>query len=204
MTHLNARVARIVAGLAVVSAFAVAPMAAQAALTGDAAVTGTLNAGVLSVTAPTITAFSATLTGIAQTKNTPVGTWNVTDATGSDRGYDVTVSATAPTVDADGAGAGAPAVIAGSTLKLYTTTAETGDNLNTKPVAQADAQLDVLADGGYAASTIQSAAAGTGQGPWDFAADADIAAGLEVVIPGTATPGAYASTLTYTTAQRAA
>ena len=73
-----------------------------------------------------------------------------------------------------------------------------GGNANTAPVAQAAQQLDV--DGTPAASTIQNAPAGTGQGPWSFAADTNPAAGLEVVIPGTANPGAYASTLTYTTA----
>ena len=67
MSNLNSRVARIVAGLAVVSAFAVAPMAAQAA---DTDVTGTLGAGSLTNTAPAITPFGATLTGIAQTANT--------------------------------------------------------------------------------------------------------------------------------------
>jgi len=201
MSHLNSRVARIVAGLAVVSAFAVAPMAAQAAPTDTTDANGTLTGGVLSVTAPDIDAFGVTLTGIVQTVNTEVDPWNLTDPTGSDDGYNVTVSAIAPTVDADGVGAGAAAVIAGSTLKLYTTDAQaSGGNTNTAPVAQADAQLDVLAAGGYTASTIQSAAVNTGQGPWDFARDAGAGSGLEVVIPGTATPGAYASTLTYTIA----
>ncbi len=198
MSNLNSRVARIVAGLAAVTAFAVAPMAAQA---DDTPVTGTLGAGLLENTAPAITPFGTTLTGIAQTENTEVGTWNVTDATGSDDGYSVTVSAIAPTVDADSAPGGtAPAVIAGSTMLLYTTAAEVGANLNTPPVPQADAQLDVVAAGGYVASTIQNAPTGTGQGPWDFAVDDDPDAGLQIVIPGTATPGAYASTLTYTTA----
>jgi hypothetical protein len=168
-------------------------MAAQAA---DTDATGTLSAGELTNTAPAITSFSATLTGLAQTKHTAVGTWGVTDATGSDAGYRVTVSATAPTVDAE--------VIAGSTLKLYTTTAQAvGGNLNTPPVAAVAQQLDVIPDGitGLTdASTIQAADAATGQGPWSFPADIDTASGLEVVIPGTARPGAYSSTLTYTTA----
>jgi hypothetical protein len=197
MSHLNSRVARVVAGLAVASAFAVVPMAAQAA---DTNATGTLSAGSLTNSAPAITPFEATLTGLAQAVNTPVGTWGVTDATGSNAGYSVTVSATAPTVDADGTGGvSSPVVIAGSTLKLYTTEAQAADgNANTAPVAAVAQQLDV--DGTPAASTIQNAPAGTGQGPWNFAADEDVAAGLEVVVPGTATPGAYSSTLTYTTA----
>jgi hypothetical protein len=194
MSHLNSRVARIVAGLAVASAFAVVPMAAQAA---DTDATGTLSAGLLTNTAPAITPFAATLTGLAQTKNTPVGTWGVTDARGNNAGYRVTVSASAPTVDAG--------VIEASTLKLYTTSAQAVDgNLNTPPVAAVAQQLDVIADGitGLTdASTIQTADAGTGQGPWSFAEDAGLASGLEVVLPGTATPGAYSSTLTYTTAE---
>ena len=91
MTHLNSRVARIVAGLAVVSAFAVAPMA-QAA---DTNATGTLSAGSLTNTAPAITAFSTALTGVNQTVNTAVGAWNVNDARGSNVGYNITVAATA-------------------------------------------------------------------------------------------------------------
>lgn len=193
---ISPKAARIVAGLAAVSAFAVAPVAAQAA---DTPVTGDLDAGTLTNLAPAITPFGATLTGIAQTINTPVGVWTVTDATGSDDGYSVTVSATAPTVDADSAvGGTVPAVIAGSTLKLYATSATpVSGNANTAPIAEVAQQLDV--DGTPAASTIQNAPAGTGQGPWSFPADAGAATGLEVVIPGTATPGAYASTLTYTT-----
>jgi hypothetical protein len=195
------RVTRIASGLAVVSALAVAPMAAQAA-NSDA--TGTLTAGALTNTAPGFTPFSATLTGLVQTKNTAVATWGVTDATGSNSGYSVTVSATAPTVDADGAGGADPTIIAGSTLKLYPTGAEAvSSNANTAPVAQAAQQLDV--DGTPTASTIQNAPAGSGQGPWSFPADTGATGhGLEVVIPGTATPGAYSSTLSYTTAAPAA
>ena len=68
---LTPRLTRAAAGLAVLSAFAV-PVAAQAA---DTDATGTLSAGTLTNTAPAFTPFSATLTGLAQTKNTPVGTW---------------------------------------------------------------------------------------------------------------------------------
>jgi hypothetical protein len=190
------RVTRAAAGWAAVSLLAAVPMVAQAA---DSAATGTLTGGSLTNTAPAFTAFSATLTGLAQTVHTPVGAWTVSDATGSDAGYSISVSATAPTVDADGAGGGAPAVIAGSTLKLHPTSAvPVGGNANVAPVAEAAQQLDV--DGSPTASTIQNAPAGSGQGPWSFPADADVAKGLEVVIPGTATPGDYSSTLTYTTA----
>jgi hypothetical protein len=47
-------------------------------------------------TAPAIDHFSATLTGRTQTVDAAVGPWSVTDATGSNTGYVVTVAATAP------------------------------------------------------------------------------------------------------------
>jgi len=202
LKFLSPRVTRVAAGLAAISAFAVAPMAAQAA-PSDA--TGTLTGGSLTNTAPAFTPFSTTLTGLAQTENTAVGTWDVADATGSDDGYSITVSATRPTVDADGVGGAAATVVVGSTLKLYpTTAAAVGGNTNTAPVAGAAQNLDVDGVGDPTASTIQNAPVGTGQGPWNFPEDAGAATGLEVVIPGNATPGAYLSTLTYTTAGPAA
>jgi hypothetical protein len=50
------------------------------------------------------------------------------------------------------------------------------------------------------AATIENAAAGTGHGEWDFAADAGSADSLAVLIPGDADAGSYSSTLTFTTA----
>jgi len=46
-------------------------------------------------------------------------------------------------------------------------------------------------------ATIENAAAGTGHGDWDFAADSGL---LAVVIPADASPGTYESTLAFTTA----
>ncbi|CAN5828402.1 hypothetical protein BH18ACT7_BH18ACT7_13100 [soil metagenome] len=184
MTHLNARVARIVAGLAVVSAFAVAPMAAQAA---DTDATGTLSAGSLTNTAPAITAFSTALTGVNQTVNTAVGAWNVNDARGSNAGYNITVAATAPTV-----GGSAPAAGTGGSLTMTSTTATAaaGNPAATGPVTSAAQLLSPTA------ATIANAAATTGQGQWNF----PTAGNLAVVIPGNASAGAYSSTLTYTSA----
>src|ERR1035441_2136037 len=103
MSFSNLRVLRVAAGLAVLSAFAVLPIAAQAA---ESNLEGTLSGGALSNTAPTITPFAATLSGVTQTITTKVGAWEVTDATGSNAGYSVTVAATAPTVGGSAAGAG--------------------------------------------------------------------------------------------------
>lgn len=51
------------------------------------------------------------------------------------------------------------------------------------------------------AATILSAPAGTGQGRWDFAADAPyLDKSLAVTIPGDASPGSYRVTLTFTIA----
>jgi hypothetical protein len=86
--HLSLR--RTAVWVGVVCAFAAASAAAQAATT---AATGTLTAGGLSVTAPSITPFTAILTGVTQTVNTQVGAWSLTDAVGDGAAYNVTVSA---------------------------------------------------------------------------------------------------------------
>jgi hypothetical protein len=95
MSLQRSRVLRIIAGPAVLTAFAVTPVAAEAAETG---LGGTLTGGALSNTAPTITPFAATLTGVTQTVQVEAGAWDVTDATGSNAGHSVTVTATDPTV----------------------------------------------------------------------------------------------------------
>jgi putative surface cell wall-binding protein len=188
MSFLTSRAARVAAGLAVVSAFAVAPIAAQAA---DTTATGTLTGGSLTNTAPAITPFSATLSGVNQTANSAVGGWSVTDATGTNAGYSVTVSATAPTVGGEAAGAGTGGTI---TLTPTTATAAAGNPAATGPVAGSAQLLSTTA------ATIDNAEATTGQGEWDFAADTGTTKNLAVVIPGDASAGTYSSTLTFTTA----
>jgi hypothetical protein len=179
MSHLNSRVARIVAGLAVVSAFAVAPMAAQAA---DTNVTGTLTGGSLTNTAPATIDFAATLAGVNQTVNAPVGPWSVNDSRGSNAGYRITLAASAPMV-----GGSAPNAGTGGSLTMTSTTA-TG--VGTGPVTEAPQLLSTTA------ATIATAALNTGQGLWSF----PTAGNLAVVVPANASAGAYTSTLTYTTA----
>jgi hypothetical protein len=182
MTHLNSRVARVVAGLAVVSAFAVAPMAAQAA---DTNVTGTLTGGSLTNTAPAIAPFTATLTGLTQTVGADVGAWSVNDARGNNAGYNITLAATVPTVGGVTAGVGTGGSM---TMGATTATAAAGNPAATGPVSSSQLLSTT-------AATIDAAAIGTGQGQWDFAPDP---ANLSIVIPGDASAGAYASTLTYT------
>lgn len=185
----NPRIVRVATGLLVASAFAVVPVAAQAAA-NDA--DGTLTPGVLSNTAPVITPFTAGLTGVSQTVDTAVGAWNVIDATGSNAGYSITVTATDPTVGGTVAGAGTGGSI---TLTPTAATAAVGNAALTGPVAEAAQALSPTA------VTIDNAAAGTGQGEWDFAADNGVGENnLAVVIPGDASAGDYSSTLTFTTA----
>jgi hypothetical protein len=167
-------------------------LARDGAVTMDTdAVTAPDCAGPLSNTAPVIAPFSATLTGLMQTVRTGVGAWSVTDATGSGEGYSVTVTATAPTVNGSEARAGTGGSL---TLTPRTATAAAGNSARTGPVARSPQVLDTTA------ATIQNAVAGTGQGEWDFAADAVNGAGLAVRIPGDAGAGVYSSTLTFTTA----
>lgn len=185
---LTPRLTRGVAGLAVLSAFVVAPVAAQAA---DTTATGTLTGGSLTNTAPTITAFGATLTGVNQTVTTDVAGWNINDATGSGKGYSVTVSATAPTVGGLAANAGT-----GGTMTLATgaATAASGNSATVAPETKAASH--VLTSSAF---TLVDALPGAGEGQWDFAAAAD---NLSVVVPGDASAGAYSSTLTYTSASK--
>ncbi len=195
MLFLNSRVSWLAAGVVAVSGFAVAPMAALGA---ETPLTGTLSAGLLSNTAPEITPFTATLSGVNQTRLTRVGSWSVTDATGSNAGYSVTVAASAPVVTVADNLDTRHVVYEGTggtlTLTPRTTTAAPGNPAGTGPVAQ-DPQLL-----GTTAATIQNALPGTGQGQWDSAADSTTHDSLAVVIPGDASAGDYSSTLTYTTA----
>jgi len=201
MSILTPRSTRVLAGFAVMSAFAVAPMGAQAA---DTNATGTLGAGSLTNTAPTITPFAATLTGIAQTRNTEVGSWTVTDASATNAGYAVTVAASAPLVTVpDGAdGDELPDVVSsgtGGAIELLPSAAQpVGGNANTAPDTKTVQVLSTTP------ATINEADPGEGQGPWSFTADTDDPTGalgsLHVLIPRDIHHGAYSRTLTFTTA----
>jgi hypothetical protein len=183
---------RIVAGLFVASAFAVAPVAAQADTTN---VTGTLTGGSLSVTAPVIAPFSAALTGVTQTVPTAVGAWNLSDATGNGAAYNVSVSAGAPSI-----GGTSIAASLGSTWLALTPTTATADAGNPAPATTHPVAIVGPLAIGATAVTIQNAAANTGAGQWDFAADSGVTQNLEVTIPGNAVTGDYSDTLTYTIA----
>jgi hypothetical protein len=168
------------------------------ALARDGAVTlinDTVNsaqcAGSLSNTAPPIAAFTAGLTGLNQTVRTTVGAWSVTDARGSNAGYSVTVAASAPTVNGSSAAAGTGGSL---TLTPTTATAASGNPSSTPPLP---APPQIL---GTTAATVENAPAGTGQGQWNFAADAGSVESLAALIPGDARAGSYSTTLTFTTA----
>jgi hypothetical protein len=189
---------RVIAGLVVATAFALAPVVAQAATTQAQ---GLLSAGDLTNTAPAITAFPTTLTGVTQTVNAAVGTWNVTDATGSNAGYTVTVGSSAPTDNSNALGTGtvlSPGTGGTITLTPTAATATTGNPTTTGPVdgAGATTSLTPIVVSGGGTPTVANAAVDTGQGSWDFAG----AGNLAVVIPGNASAGYYSSTLTYTSA----
>jgi hypothetical protein len=147
--------------------------------------------GPRSNTAPAIQPFDMMLTGLTQTVHTGVGAWSVTDPTGSDDGYSVTVSTGAPTVDGSNAKAGT-----GGSLS-FTPTAPTAAEGNAATDAFVVRPTQPLSGN---AATIVSAPAGTGQGRWNFTADAGDAESLAVTVPGDTSTGSYSSTLTFTTA----
>jgi hypothetical protein len=194
---ITPRVSRVIAGLVVASAFAAAPVAAQAATTQAQ---GLLTGGALTNSAPSIGSLDTALTGATQRVNAGVGGWNVTDATGSNAGYTVTVASSAPTDNSAADGSGtvlSPGTGGSMTLTPTAATASPGNPAPTGPVDGSGITTSlspVLVSSG--AATVANAAVSTGQGSWDFAA----AGNLDVVIPGDASAGYYTSTLTYTSA----
>jgi hypothetical protein len=196
MTKFNIpRGSRIITGLVVVSAFAAAPVAAQAATTP---LTGTLSGSALAFTVPTIAPFTASVSGVSQTVYSPLGTWSVTDNSGTGAGYSITVADSGLVANSAADGSGTTLSTGGASLSLTPTTATAADgNTNTGPVAEAAVTV------GTTASTIDNAPIGTGQGEWDFAADpvtTPATGSLAITIPGDAQAGYYSDTLTYTTA----
>jgi hypothetical protein len=189
---LNPRVARIAAGVAVVSGFAVVPMVAQADTT---VATGTIGAGALSEVAPAITPFTASLTGVSQSVGAAVGAWTLTDAVGNGAAYNVSVSAGAPAINGTSI-----AGSLGTTWLALTPTTATPAPLNPAPASTAPVPVAGPVALGATAATIENAAVNTGVGQWDFAADAGGVQSLAVTIPGDAQAGAYSDTLTYTIA----
>jgi len=150
----------------------------------------------LSNTAPAIAPFSATLTGASQTVHAAVGAWSVTDPSGTDAGYRVTVAAGAATVGGDEAAAGTGGSVA---LTTRDPVAAAGNPVTLGPIATEGPQaLTTIA------TTIATASLGEGQGIWNFRADAGIEKSLSFVIPADASAGAYRRTLTFTTAPPAA
>jgi hypothetical protein len=168
-------------------------LARDAAVTLDSqdTVTAPQCIGPLSNAAPAIAPFTARLTGLDQTVHTTLGAWSVTDARGTDAGYSVSVSASAPTVNGSPTAAGTGGSI---TLTPSTATAASGNSATTGPVAALAQPLSTTP------VTIDNAPAGTGQGEWDFAADTVGSPSLAIIIPGNVSAGTYSSTLTFTTA----
>jgi hypothetical protein len=183
---------RIALALGMLCVFAAPPVVAQADTT---TATGTLSAGGLSVAAPPITPFTATLTGVNQTVNTAVGAWNLTDAVGDGAAYNVSVAAGAPSIG----GTSIAGSLGGTWLALTPTTA-TVDASNPAPASTHPVAIAGSLAVGATAVTIENAAVNTGAGKWDFAGDTGGVRNLAVTIPGDAVPGAYSDTLTYTIA----
>ena len=80
------------------------------------------------------------------------------------------------------------------TLTPGTAVRASGNPAATGPIAEPPQRLSTIA------ATIANAAAGTGQGQWDFPADTGPTKSLAIVVPGDASAGDYSSTLTFTTA----
>jgi hypothetical protein len=188
---------RAVAGLALVSALAAAPAAQAAVVGGTADATGTLTGSDITTVAPSIDAFSAALTGVTHPEYANVNSWSVTDARGTNEGYNVTVSADAPTVDVDNAGAGAPSTAAAGTNPTVSLTTS-GDGTNTDGLTAGPTSPTGYQLLGTTAASVARAASDNGMGLWTF--DGTTATNeLKLMIPGDARAGTFATKLTFTT-----
>ena len=189
MTHLNSRVARIVAGLAVVTAFAVAPMAAQAADTDATGTTG--RAGELDEHRPDdrIAEHDAdrrladrrrrmSAPGASRTPGAPTS---------------ATTSPSPPPHRPSVSVAAAPVRAASLTLTKSTQPPCAGNSAPQGPTPSAGATM-VL---GASAASIAGAASDRRAGRVGVRGGCQPTAS-SVVIPGDAKAGAYSSTLTYT------
>ena len=105
--------------------------------------------------------------------------WSVTDATGTEKAYDVTVRASEPTINGQPAGS-----LATVTLGCPGAPAN-AEGVTDGPALVGSGPLSLSA----AAATLASAAPGAGMGEWTFSHGANNTA-LSVVIPADAPAGA--------------
>jgi hypothetical protein len=184
---------RVAASLAAAAAtLAVAP-AAHAA-TAD--VSGSITGSTLDITAPTIVAFTAPLTGFKTTGKASVGSWDVKDLRGTGKGWAVTVSAGVPKID------NVTTTDPKYTVRLLpadtpTNVDLTPDDAPTVATPAAQGSFDLLGPAAQVASAAEDA--NKGMGDWTFAQGAD---DLELGIPANAKVGAYTTTLTFTVASQ--
>ena len=156
-----------------------------------------LTAGALSFTAaPTADNFADTaLTGATQTITTNFNDWRVNDARGSGAGWNVTMQASQFSD-----GGTTPKTLPTGSLKLKAPVVSKVDVLNPAlpPVVTTSPAPPWTIDGGSAVKVV-SAAAGTGQGEWNFDhANLVASKDLELTVPANAAAATYTSTITST------
>jgi hypothetical protein len=186
LRHLARHLSPLRIALATAAVSLLAFPASAAADQDSTGVTGTLSAGSLITTAPSVSSFTDTLTGRAHTVTTDVGTWVVNDATGSGAGYNVTVEASTPKVDG--------VDLTGASVSLAAADAPTSpDGLGASEGPTNASGPFVLTSG---PQTVTSAAAGKGMGEWRFAQGAG---DLSLLMPADTPAGAFSTTLLFTT-----
>jgi WxL domain surface cell wall-binding len=159
---------------------AAAVMAAPASA-ATSTVTGTISAGTLSIVPSASAAFGLTLDGTNQTASYSVPT-TVTDATGSDSGWNLTITSTQFT-----AGSYALPANASSLTSVGNTCLSTCN-----PVTNSIGYPLAVPAAATAPTAVKffSAAAGTGAGKWTTTPT------ISVAVPGNTHAGSYTSTLT--------
>ncbi len=181
---MNSTKTRLAASMVVLGALVAVSSSAVAAPT-DATLTG----GALTSTAPLVGNFATVaLDGTAKTTTAAVGTFSVSDLTGTGAGWKVTAQGTRFTAPVGTLNAGKQ--LAANSLVLSAPTATANGTTSTGPVVAAPAPID----SGTAVS-IASAAAGTGMGTYDFTATT-----MTLSVPADAYAATYRSDVTITVA----
>jgi hypothetical protein len=181
--------------LASAAALALALPAGASAETDSTSVA--LSGGSLSfTTAPMADDFASTiLTGATQTVTAGFNDWRVKDARGSGAGWNVTMQASQFSD-----GQATPKTLPAGSLKLKTPVVSAVDPLNlaVAPIVSLTPTPPWTLDGGSSVKVV-SAAAGTGEGEWNFD-HANLAASkdLELKVPADASATTYSSTITST------
>jgi hypothetical protein len=169
--------------IALAACLLVAAIAAPAATAADVPVTGTINPGSLSIATSATPSFAVTLDGTDKTGHYTVPT-TVTDATGSNAGWNLTITSTEFTTGSVTLADDASSITGVTNTCATTCTAATATGAISYPVG--------IPAGASAPTAVKYFDADVASGAGQFTNTPAV----DVAVPANATAGTYTSTLT--------